>query len=218
MIKTIDGFFSPKHIEKYYPFFFLIIFMAVPVGLFILNVGIEYIAVAIAIEVGIGSMMQYQISRAFFPPILGFSTKEVITTTVHNIKQKWYNLCIKNYGFASARNLRVKIRDDEKKSWVKLVRPFTKKLKDQGKDSTCIENLSVGEDDDFNIGFIGENNNKFSLTLNIYPNNQRRHIEKGEEGIFFLEIIADNINPYYFKMKITNNGYKDSVSFSFDNY
>lgn len=218
MIKKNNEFLSQKHIIKCYPLLFLIIFLSIPGALlFIIKVGIEWVAITIALEVGIGSIMQPQISRKFFPPIFDFSVKEVITDTNNGTKQKWYNLCIKNHGFDSARNLRVKIRDAEEKSWIKLTLPFAKLLEDQGKDSTCIKNLSVREDNDFNIGYIGEND-KFNLTLNIYPNNQKRVLEMGEETNYFLEIIADNVNPNCLKMKIKNNGYKGSVSFSLNRF
>lgn len=193
--------------KKCYPLFFIIIFLSPLIILRQLGVEIAWIGISIAWLVGLGAIMQSQISRCFFMPSFSVSIKEVPTKTVSGESQKWYNFSIRNSGFSSAQNVRVKIKDDESKSWINLTLPFRDKLEQIGKDITCIENLSVGEENDFNIGFIKTNNN-FILTLNIYPNNQKTVLRKDEKQLYFLEIVADNVGPHSYKLQIYNEGYE----------
>lgn len=175
--------------------------------MWIIKIKIEWIGVAVAWLIGVGAIMQSQISKWFFMPLFDITIKEVPTKTVTDLPQKYYSLIIKNCGFSSAKNVRVKIKDGVNKSWISLQRPFTSLLSIHNKNKIYIENLSIGEDEDFNIGCIGPDN-IFILMEDIRPTNQKTEININEEQDYFLEIVNDNTNPYSFKIRIKNMGYE----------
>lgn len=187
------------------PFGFLIIFLLpLIIVWYIFIPKVEWIAIVVALEVGIAAIMNAQINRYVFRPLFSLKINEVLTETRGGEFQTWYHLCLKNYGFSSAKNVRVKIRDNNDKAWVNLTLPYSPKIY---KDRACIKNLSADEDCQFDIGFIGQDN-KFKLALNIYPYNQKTLLLKEESQIYFLGIISDDTSSHYFKIQINNKGYK----------
>jgi len=56
----------------------------------------------------------------------------------------YYYLSTKNIGFGSAKNVRVKIKDEQKKVWMNLALPFRVMLKEAHKNPARIKNLVVG--------------------------------------------------------------------------
>jgi len=162
----------------------------------------------IAILIGIAAILQNLIIKIFLPPLFDIKIKELPTMTLGGENQKWYNLSIKNRGFSGAENLRIKIKDGESKSWINLLKPFSKFLSEAGLSSLKIDSLSSGEEENFNIGHIGLDN-CFILQTNVSPNNQNLRILAINKCIYYCEIVADNANPHPFILKIENNGYKD---------
>lgn len=191
---------------KYYPIFFIIIFLSPLIVVWLFGGGAQWVGVTIALLVGIGAIMQPQVNRYFFMPLLDITVKEVPTITVSGQPVKYYSLIIKNSGFSPAKNVKVKIRDGVNKSWINLQRPFTSFLSIHDKLKTYINNLSVGEEEDFNIGCIAPND-VFELMEDIRPTNQKTKLNRGEEQEYFLEIVVDNASPHSFRMKIKNDGY-----------
>ena len=149
-------------IKKLYPFFLIIIFLVFPIILLVYGFEIELIGLVVALEIGIGAMMQDLVIKSFFPPIFNFKIKEAFTFSITNKNQKWYNLSIQNKGFSSAKNVRVKIKDGINKSWVNLNRTYIEHR--TGDEKVQINNLSPKEEDDFNIGFITEDITKILKT------------------------------------------------------
>ena len=186
----------------------LFIILLIPsVILWFCKVEKEWFAIGVALWLGVVGVFQLQISRWFFTPLLNYSIKEVSTKTTNGEPQKWYHLAIKNDGFTPAKNIKVKIKDGENKTWVNLTLPFRDILMQREEDITCMKNLSVGEENYFDIGFAKPNNN-FILTVHIEPNNQKIILREGETQTYFLEITADNANPQRFKISIQNEGYE----------
>lgn len=177
-----------------------------PFIMFFSNANREDIAIFIALELGILGILQIPMSETFISPLFNCSIREVVSPTNTGEIQKYYHLSIRNYGFISAKNIKVKIRDDENKGWINLTLPFRKILEEKGKDTTCMENLSPGEENQFDLGFINSSE-IFSLMVNIYPFSEKTTIKKKDSQLYFIEVTADNTNPHRFKMNIKNNGY-----------
>jgi len=184
-----------------------IILLMPPVILWSCKAEKEWLAIGVALWLGVVGVFQLQISRWFFTPLLNYSIKEVPTTTTTGESQKWYHLAIKNDGFTAAKNIKVKIKDGENKSWVNLTLPFRDILIQRGESITCMKNLSAGEENYFDIGFVKPNDN-FILTVHIEPNNQKIILRKNETQTYFLEITADNANPRRFRISVKNEGYE----------
>lgn len=184
----------------------VIMILLIPLVMSFLKVDRENIAIAIALELGILGILQVSISELFFSPLFSYSIREVVTSTKSGETQKYYHLTVKNYGFTSAKNIKVKIKDGENKSWINLTLPFRNALEERDEDTACMKNLSPEEENQFDIGFIGLNDN-FLLMVNISPYNQKIMIKKGEKQSYFLEITADNANPCRFRIHIENEGY-----------
>ncbi|MFA5729688.1 MAG: hypothetical protein WC938_00450 [Candidatus Paceibacterota bacterium] len=184
----------------------VIIILFGPIIMFFSNADREDIAIFIALEFGILGILQIPMSETFISPLFNCSIREVVTKTDIGENQKYYHLSIRNYGFISAKNVKVKIRDDENKGWINLTLPFRKILEEKGKDATCMENLSPGEENQFDLGFI-DSSEIFSLMVNIYPFSEKTAIKKKDSQLYFIEVTADNTNPHRFKMDIENNGY-----------
>jgi len=185
---------------------FFIVFSTLPIIIWFLKEEVDLVAIVVAFEIGVAAIINEQLNRIFFRPSLSFKINKVYTKTKLGEPQIWYHLCLENCGFSSAKNVRVKIRDDNDRGWVNLVLPYGKTLEDEHRDLICIKNISVGEDCQFDIGFIGKDNN-FGLNLDIYPFNQKNLIPTGERQIYFLEIVSDNAPPEHFKIQIDNKGY-----------
>lgn len=164
----------------------------------------EWIGITIALEVGIMASMSEQVTRWFFTPLFYYKINKVATITGGGEHQIWYHLLIKNCGFSSAKNVRVKIRDNDERGWVNLTLPY----RDKQKDPINIANLSVSENNYFDIGFI-KKNDAFHLALDIYPNNQKNVLSKDDKYNYLLEIVSDNTSPHPFKIQIDNNGYEN---------
>lgn len=196
-----------RKLKKCRPLFLITLFLLPVIIMWFLGVGIEWIGISVAWLIGIGAIMQSQISRWFFMPLFDIAIKEVPTKTVTALPQKYYSLIIKNCGFSPAKNVRVKIRDGANKSWISLQRPFTSLLNIHDKKKIYVDNLSVGEEEDFNIGVIGPGN-IFTLMEDIRPTNQKTKININEKHDYFLEIVTDNANSYSLKIQIKNEGYE----------
>lgn len=193
--------------KKVLPVILIVIFLIIPLAMWYFGAEKEWVAITVAWLVGLAAILETQIRRIFFPPILGVKRiEEVPTTTNIGLPQKWYNLVITNSGFESAKNVMVKIRDNEKRGWVNLKRPF-------GNERTqpiILANLSAREEEAFNIGYL--EGNSFYIAVDIFPNNQRFNLPFNENQVYFLEIVADNTNPYSFKMEIKNKGNAFDIS------
>ncbi len=167
----------------------------------IVSVGV--VSVIIAWFIGILAILQTQIKKFFFPPLFNFKVEEVLTTTNGGWQEKWYNLVIENNGYSVARNIRVKIRDEEHKSWINLLRPFA----GMREDKIFIHLLAVGESEAFNIGHSDSRNDIFELTTNLIPNNQKIRLAINESHTYFIGIVSDNADPVFLKINIENRGY-----------
>ena len=167
------------------------------------------------------ALFQNQIISKFCSPLLEVRPREmdpaeIFTMIVRNPQtgqpitiqcSKSYNLSIKNKGFSSAKNLRVKVRDGENTSWLNLRRPFT--ISD-----IYIKTLFSEEEENFTFGSLDSNSKTFYLTPAslAQPNNQTIVIPVNGEKEYNLEIVADNARPRSFKVKINNVGAQFNIS------
>ena len=167
------------------------------------------------------ALFQNQIISIFFSPLLRIHSTEmdpaeIFTMVVRDPQtgqpitiqcSKSYNLSIKNNGFFSAKNLRVKVRDGESASWLNLRRPFT--ISD-----IYIKTLFSEEEENFTFGSLASNSGTFYLTPAslAQPNNQTIVIPVNGEKEYNLEIVADNARPRSFKVKINNIGAQFNIS------
>ncbi len=194
--------------NKYFRLLILFAILLIPlIILRFFRIEKEWVAISIALWLGVVGVFQSQISRWFFTPLLNYTIKEVVTTTSIGDFQKWYHLVIKNNGFTPAKNIKVKIKDGENKSWVNLTLPFRDILMQRGENIACMRKLSIGEENYFDIGFVKTNDN-FILRVDIEPNNQKIILRREEIQTYFLEITADNANLQCFKIIIKNDGYE----------
>lgn len=166
-------------------------------------ISVSVASVIIAWLIGISAILQTQIKNFFFPPSFNFRIEEVLTTTNGGWQEKWYNLVLENNGYSVARNIRVKIRDEEHKSWINLLRPFA----GMREDKIFVHLLTVGENEAFNIGHSDSRNNIFELATNLIPNNQKIRLDMNERHTYFIGIVSDNVDPVFIKVNIENRGY-----------
>jgi len=204
--------------------YFLIIILSpiivIFIGKLLYGFGPEWIASFITLEVGVVALLREQVSRWFFPPIFNVTVKESLTSeTRTRDPQKWYVLSIKNNGFSPAKNISIKIKDEEPKSWVNLNRTFIEHRKEEI-DKIQINNLSPKEEGEFNIGFIPKSRTPinevrtidggdFIIWADILPNNQKMVLKPKEQLLYLLEVVADNADPYSFNVLINNKGYEE---------
>jgi len=152
---------------------------------------------------GILAAINRLILQWFFPPIIKIDILDAQTTDSHGLNMKYFHLWVKNEGFTEAKNLRVKIRDNNAKNWVNLRRPFPfMNLR------TEISTLSSGEDESFDIGYCRQDN-FFFIETEPSPYNQRLRLDKDETHSYFLSVVADNADPLHFTIDITNSGYNN---------
>jgi hypothetical protein len=195
-------------LTKYlHPLVLLLIILDPPIILWYAGFGREWTAIYIALWLGVIGVFQSQIGRWFFPPLLSYYIKGELTRASNIESQKWYHLAIKNNGFTPVKGVKVKIRDEENKVWVNLTLPFRDVLMKRGEDITRMNNLSIGEENYFDVGFM-QPSNDFTLMIHIEPYNQKWILAKDEKQEYFLEITADNTNPQCFKVLIKNEGYE----------
>ena len=112
-----------------------------------------------------------------------------------------YDLFIKNVG-AIIRNLQLKVRDGEDKEWVNLKIPFSDYVDGDG---ITIKKISKGEESCFNIFmlyFQGGNGPFCEMRPNVNPNNQNFRFSLNSKVDYLLEIVADNIKPISFSIRI----------------
>jgi len=167
----------------------------------IVSVGV--VGIFVAWLVGVSAILQTQIKSFFFPPSFDIRAEEILTTTNGGWQKKWYNLVIKNNGHSVARNIRVKIRDEEHKSWINLLRPFA----GMREDKIFIHLLTVGEDEAFNIGHSDSRNSTFELATNLIPNNQKIRLNVNENHTYFIGIVSDNADPVFIRVTVENKDY-----------
>ncbi|MDD3969954.1 MAG: hypothetical protein PHI91_02060 [Candidatus Pacebacteria bacterium] len=208
-----------KENSLYKAFAFIFIFLAT-FGLFI-SISNDC-AATVALILGLMALFKSLILKYFFPPILKLSIREIDSVPQQKIiageefsETKWYNLSIKNNSFSNAKDIQVKIREDNNREWISLVRPFSEKLREQGIEWLKID-LSSREDEDFNIGFIiikdiitlkgPIKKDVFYLYNNINPYNQDRKVEK-EEKTFYLKITSKDFNTLFYKLNIRHDNF-----------
>lgn len=160
-------------------------------------------AAYIALLVGLLASIHELVQHWALPPVFKVDIIEVPTTTVGGVVQKWYHLFVKNEGFSEAKNVRVKIRDSISHSWVNLKRPFGDLRQDS---AITVSILASGEDERFDIGYIGQDN-YFHVQTDVVPMNQKLSFGNSEEHTYFLSVIADNATPLSLSLQILNSGY-----------
>ena len=208
--KELVGFFIREHSsEKYYPFFLLVILCSIPLILFLLGKGVEWIIISIALLAVAGIAFQSLIRKSFFMPIFRPMIKqELIQKDNGEEEQKGYDLNIKNVGFSSAKNVRAKIKDAEEKDGINL--PLSHRKSSQvKKEEKPLPNISARKEEDFNIGSVQKTNNVFTLSLLTISNDCSAKLFENEEKFYFLEIMADNTKPLFLGMKIIHRGYEN---------
>ncbi len=164
---------------------------------------LDDLMVAAALIIGLTALLNSLIFKYFFPPI--FEHKIIKGREIVNKSGKleeWWHLYIKNNGFSPAKNLKVKIKDDQDgSSWIHLTLPYTTK---SGTKNYIIKNLSPSEDYYFDIGHYIEDKNEFKLESNISPRNQKITIKENENQDYYLEIISDNSQQKRIRINIKN--------------
>lgn len=168
--------------------------------------------VFIAYIIGILSIFQNEIKNWVLRPILIPCIKISESTTAAGVPTKYYNLNIKNKGFISAKNIRVKIKSEKDKEWLSLLRPFWAISQ-----SIFIDKLSPQEEENFNIGNIYQNQTTFQIITDIRANNQILILNSGVKLQYFLEIVSENTTPISFKITVDNKGFNSNNIISLNN-
>lgn len=158
--------------------------------------------IVVAYIIGILAIFQNEIRNWIFRPILIPNIKISKTITTNSTSTKYYNLNIRNNGFVPAKNIRVKIKSEEDKEWLSLLRPFWAISK-----SIFINKLSPQEEENFNIGNIYENQTTFQIITDVRANNQKLILNSGEKHQYLLEIVSDNTKPISLKINVDNKGF-----------
>lgn len=171
----------------------------------------------VALYIGVLGVFSQQIDQLLSNPSIEIKIKEStiaeVFTFCNELKsERSYNLTIRNTSNVPIQKIKVKIRQKEEASWLNLIRPLSnifeinldnnESKKIESIDEFYINNLSPKDDDDFNLGFYGTDNNgdkKFILTTQtcINMNNQTIRTTINEKHKYFLEIVADNMLPQY---------------------
>ena len=170
------------------------------------------IGMLIAYIIGILAIYQDIIRNWIFRPILVPCIKISKSITVAGVPTKYYNLNIKNKGFISAINIRVKIKSEIDKEWLSLLRPFW-----AIKEKIFIDKLSPQEEEDFNIGNIYNNQTTFQIITDIKANNQKLILSNSEKQEYFLEIVSENTKPISLKIIVENKGFSSDNIISLNN-
>lgn len=188
---------------------------------------LELLSFFSALVFGVWVFAHQHITNFLFPSLLQINTwisETYIDNPIINnlndtlVKAQYTTIKIKNVGFTAARNIRIRIKDDENKQWIYLHRPYWNKLKEAGEEYTRIISLSKNETDDIVLGFVpnkviwinsADNIPKdcFCLETIIEPYNQLKYIQKDKKHTFYIQISADNISSKTKKVTVDNNGY-----------
>lgn len=156
----------------------------------------------VAMGLGLFGIFQDKVKEWVFSPILKVTFRNVRTNSNGGENGMYINLTVKNVGFSTARNIKIKIRSDENKEWLCLMQPFSYK-----NEILEIPSLVPGEDEDFNLARIFFNTNVLEIVSNTNANNQKLKIYPGQEQNYIIKVVNEaGIDLINIKLK-NDNGF-----------
>lgn len=185
----------------------------------------------ITLIVGILAILGKRINNFLFPPKFEIKIKKIdnFERTNGSISD-YFNINIKNIGYSMAKNIRVKVRDGDVDEWVSLVTPLSSAQKSIYRNTEriiCIKKLSKDEEDNFSFGRISKKDTPYNwsndisrgrilaetfvLMSDIDPRNQKTKISKGDDCIYFIQIVGDNFEIINKKISVENHGFDNCI-------
>lgn len=190
-------------IKKWWRVVLFVIFIIVFAILSFKFLNTEVLLGVVALLISTLSIFQDKIKDFIFKPILIAKINIIENISDKEVYAKFFNINIQNIGFTSAKIIRIKIKSEENKEWLNLLRPFYEVSKE-----TFLKKLTPGEEECFNFGNIYKGTTEiFNIICDIYANSQILQVSKFEHHLYFLEIVSDNTNPQKIKIEVNNLGF-----------